>query len=792
MNTKTRKTGARLGALLLSLCLMMGLLPMTAFAKAVVRDTYNIYSDEAVAGGADSQVYAVTIEDVDGEDLHYVYSPNVPHVIDLMDQIRAGLSEPYKSLVPTFEDNDPFSTGFLCFSENQELYAAMNLDWDNPEDVANTLVSGSGSVSVAANDSAISVTDISVTHAGKDVLSKTQFQAIVAGGADNYTGPSEFSQLKSGKNRVERQWTTTACAETVEGIEYFDVFDTMHVTQISACTATKEEEGTVPTKRKTYHVYSDEVIAGGSDTQVYAVTIKDESGEDLHYVYSPNVNSNASIEKIREGLKEPYKSLILNFDEETFNNGFLRFSRDQDKYENMKLNWADVRTVAATLIYKEGGVSAVSNDSAVSVTDISVTHADEKVVSVKQFSAEDFYTNPPEFSQLASGKNRVEVMVGVTYCTETVEGKAYYDVFNNMHVTQIYAYTATKTASVSDPITLPVRVLEEGDVDYSPAPELSATFTPNTAVTVGEFNEWQGLAIDYYNPMVDAELSEGYDIQAGYTVSIPLTDYEGETLSGTLTIPLPKGYDGATARIKNGAAASSYTATTVSFPVTLDVSYGTAEALELLIEYAAQTGGDDQTGGSDQTGSDTTPQRPDRNGGGGSSSLYQDRELDFWEDVKSNLEDAEPGDTVKANARTYDRMPWSVMEALRNSDNVTLHIIWNGGEDIIIPSEAALSEQSRVYYPLSYLEEMTFEVEPEVPAADLDKINPETGGILTETPELAEKGIEQPLPGVYEPEEATASPAEETGTNGLLIASAVVALAAAGGGFWYWKRRTVR
>ena len=585
MNTKRRKTGARLGAILLSLCLMMGLLPMTAFAKTVARDTYNIYSDEAVAGGADSQVYAVTIEDVDGEDLHYVYSPNVPHVIDLMDQIRAGLSEPYKSLVPTFEDNDPFSTGFLCFSENQELYAAMNLDWDNPEDVANTLVSGSGSVSVAANDSAISVTDISVTHAGKDVLSKTQFQAIVAGGADNYTGPSEFSQLKSGKNRVERQWTTTACAETVEGIEYFDVFDTMHVTQISAFTATKEEEGTVPTKRKTYHVYSDEVIAGGSDTQVYAVTIKDESGEDLHYVYSPNVNSNASIEKIREGLKEPYKSLILNFDEETFNNGFLRFSRDQDKYENMKLNWADVRTVAATLIYKEGGVSAVSNDSAVSVTDISVTHADEKVVSVKQFSAEDFYTNPPEFSQLASGKNRVEVMVGVTYCTETVEGKAYYDVFNNMHVTQIYAYTATKTASVSDPITLPVRVLEEGDMEYSPAPELSATFTPDTAVTVGEFNEWQGLAIDYYYPMIDAELSEGYDIQAGYTVSIPLENYEGTTLSGTLTIPLPQGYDGATARIKNGAAASSYTATTVTFPLTLDVSGNTAEAFELLIEY---------------------------------------------------------------------------------------------------------------------------------------------------------------------------------------------------------------
>lgn len=151
------------------------------------------------------------------------------------------------------------------------------------------------------------------------------------------------------------------------------------------------------------------------------------------------------------------------------------------------------------------------------------------------------------------------------------------------------AYVTVKEASdipsSTDPIDLPVRVLEEGDLDYSPAPELPATFTPDTAVTVGEFNEWQGLAIDYYYPMIDAQPSEGYDIQAGYTVSIPLTGYAGETLSGTLTIPLPEGYDGATARIKNGAAASSYTATTVSFPVTLDVSYGTAEAFELLIEY---------------------------------------------------------------------------------------------------------------------------------------------------------------------------------------------------------------
>ena len=200
-------------------------------------------------------------------------------------------------------------------------------------------------------------------------------------------------------------------------------------------------------------------------------------------------------------------------------------------------------------------------------------------------------------------------------------------------------------------------------------------------------------------------------------------------------------------------------------------------------------------------------------GSGGSS--YRERGYDFWMDVRDEIRHADPGDTVKANARTYDRMPWSVMEALRSADGVTLHITWNGGEDIIIPSEAALSEQSRVYYPLSYLEDMTFEEESEAPAADPDKVNPETGGILevtapavtipagepevtapqrglAETPELAEEGIEQPLPGIYEPEETvTTSTTEESGTSGLWIAGVVAVLAAAaGGGVWFWKRRS--
>ena len=113
---------------------------------------------------------------------------------------------------------------------------------------------------------------------------------------------------------------------------------------------------------------------------------------------------------------------------------------------------------------------------------------------------------------------------------------------------------------------------------------------------------------------------------------------------------------------------------------------------------------------------------------------------------------------------------------------------------------------------------MTFEVESEAPAADPDKVNPETGGILevtapvtadsittpagepevtdsrrglAETPELADEGIEQTLPGIYEPEEtATGSTTEETGTSGLLITGVVAVFAAAAGGvFWFWKRR---
>lgn len=144
-------------------------------------------------------------------------------------------------------------------------------------------------------------------------------------------------------------------------------------------------------------------------------------------------------------------------------------------------------------------------------------------------------------------------------------------------------------ANSTEPIILPVRTLEAGEADYSLAAELTANFTPDVAVSVGVFNEYQGLSIDYRYPMEQIEwygpVSEGYNIQVEYTVTIPVSSYDGAGLSGMLTVPLPYGYDAASARIKDGAAASSYTANSVSFPVTLVYEGYDALSLSVLIEY---------------------------------------------------------------------------------------------------------------------------------------------------------------------------------------------------------------
>ena len=79
-------------------------------------------------------------------------------------------------------------------------------------------------------------------------------------------------------------------------------------------------------------------------------------------------------------------------------------------------------------------------------------------------------------------------------------------------------------STVITPIPLPVRTLEEGDTDYVPASGLPAKFVPDVEVSAGEFGEYNGLAIDYLNPMENTgtygPVSGGYDIQAEYNLSI--------------------------------------------------------------------------------------------------------------------------------------------------------------------------------------------------------------------------------------------------------------------------------
>lgn len=187
-----------------------------------------------------------------------------------------------------------------------------------------------------------------------------------------------------------------------------------------------------------------------------------------------------------------------------------------------------------------------------------------------------------------------------------------------------------------------------------------------------------------------------------------------------------------------------------------------------------------------------------------SSSSSSDRKREFWEDVRDAIEDAEPGETVKAEARSNDRMPYWVMDALWEAGDITLHITWNGGEDIIIPAGAALEPEAyRIYYPLSYLAELDFTVPAE---EDSTTTNPETSGILSittpetpdeeteeitdpdrglaETPELRDEGVEQTISGVDEPEEL-----QQSGSILPWIAAAGILLAAGIGGFLFWKRR---
>ena len=127
--------------------------------------------------------------------------------------------------------------------------------------------------------------------------------------------------------------------------------------------------------------------------------------------------------------------------------------------------------------------------------------------------------------------------------------------------------------------------------------------------------------------------------------------------------------------------------------------------------------------------SDPAPSQPEGSGSTGStsaaprqqgpvvhnfsnSSAYRKGEYEFWMKVRTKIVSAGPGEVIEVNARDNDKMPNSVMQALAAKEDVTLRIRWNGGEEIVIPSAAALQEKMRMFYPLSYLAKFDFAQTP--------------------------------------------------------------------------------
>ncbi len=117
---------------------------------------------------------------------------------------------------------------------------------------------------------------------------------------------------------------------------------------------------------------------------------------------------------------------------------------------------------------------------------------------------------------------------------------------------------------------------------------------------------------------------------------------------------------------------------------------------------------------------------------GGSSGRGNSSSTDaynFWETVESKIMSVSEGDTIKVNAKSYDKMPASVMDALL-SKGIAIVISWNGGEDIYIPAGAAQkSETSRIYYPLSLLAQLYKDAKINEIVQVVQGGNPETGGV---------------------------------------------------------------
>lgn len=691
MNTKRRKTGARLGALLLSLCLILGLMPTTAFAAETDPFIFGYKSGGPIISVSTTNPSDYTeVADYDDSLLGLeiingtIYGLSCDHYFYTSKLVILNPDFTIRNTVGNWVNSDFVITDTAV--QNGTLWGTYNDENADSYLIPISLTTGQPDTAGAKKITGLPENEIIYTIACN---ASGQMYAIVADGGDNggaatlYTiDTSNGAATRAGSTGVTTNYISSSAfapdgtlywAENNAGKLYTVNTSSGRATAVSGGYGYALNAMMIPNDGNTA-AYVNFVVNGEG-----TVTMNDEAvsgwqkvtpGDDLELAFTPGGDNNVK-EVVVDGEKMEFIdsytlenvsawSAGTHTVEVTFGSRNIEISAKPFTTEYMgehSLQYAP--SFEATLYFtvsngplrhtvgvsnyqisiEKDGDTVNKSDLVPGTYDIHVTRAEDKYWNALDTVLEDCLTITKQtglvqWSDLELTANPGDTLADIekpAYLVSSLDGKqipgtfywiddestsvgelgdrtgfkfrfvpdmplsaelaALYD-FSHMPETGFDNFTAYVTVKEeseipggSDSITLPVRVLEEGDAEYSPAPELSATFTPDTAVTVGEFNEWQGLAIDYYYPMIDAELSEGYDIQAGYTVSIPLENYQGETLSGTLTIPLPQGYDGATARIKGGASASSYTATTVTFPLTLDVSGNTAEAFELLIEY---------------------------------------------------------------------------------------------------------------------------------------------------------------------------------------------------------------
>ncbi len=185
-------------ALLLSLCLTVMLIPGTVLAADI---------DDTKGDSADYSVYVATCQSSEDEEsaLHYVYSDGITAFDQtLFDSIAEALNEPYKGLIPSTPEEFDAAAGFEFFSQEQEKYQTMDVDWTDANAAADAVFPGEGTVEVTENTGAVAASD----------LAGVQFHACTATKIASID--QDITLYRDSKANVVEADSYTALAEAVQ------------------------------------------------------------------------------------------------------------------------------------------------------------------------------------------------------------------------------------------------------------------------------------------------------------------------------------------------------------------------------------------------------------------------------------------------------------------------------------------------------------------------------------------------------------------------------------------------